>query len=276
VTISNIAPGSISLWRPLSGVQTESHITPRILVFHTMVGGLRGTENYFKHVNGEGYSGTESTWGVGGSWDGDLDGVAYQWQGTRFSADAQFEANAWCSSVETSDGGHYPTPEWSDKQLAKLIEIGGWWCKETGTDPVVAKSYDGHGLGFHQLFSKWNKNGHNCPGPLRRAQFYDHLLPGVVKIVNGHVDPPKPPVTHPAFPLGVGRYFGKGDVHSGHNLDDWQRQMRKRGWTIGVDGVYGPQTESVARAFQREKHLTADGLVGRQTWDAAWTAKVTA
>src|SRR4051812_2643139 len=106
-----------------------------------MVGYLRSTESMFKK---DGYWGTESTWGVGGPWDGaSLDGAAWQWQGVLWQADAQFEANAWCNSIETSDGGHYPTPEWSDKQVAKLIQIGAWWCKNTGNDPVIAKSYDG-------------------------------------------------------------------------------------------------------------------------------------
>jgi peptidoglycan hydrolase-like protein with peptidoglycan-binding domain len=55
----------------------------------------------------------------------------------------------------------------------------------------------------------------------------------------------------------------------------WQQQMRNRGWSIGVDGDFGPQSEDVARKFQREKGLTSDGLVGAQTWAASWNAPVT-
>ncbi len=51
--------------------------------------------------------------------------------------------------------------------------------------------------------------------------------------------------------------------------------MHGRGWTITADGLYGPQTESVARAFQQEKGLAVDGLIGVKTWDAAWNAPVT-
>ena len=29
------------------------------------------------------------------------------------------------------------------------------------------------------------------------------------------------------------------------------------------------------KRFQAEKGLAADGLVGRQTWDAAWTSPIT-
>lgn len=58
----------------------------------------------------------------------------------------------------------------------------------------------------------------------------------------------------------------------------WQGQMRTRGWDVGpggADGVYGPASEKVCRAFQAEKQLTVDGRVGPNTWAAAWTAPTT-
>jgi peptidoglycan hydrolase-like protein with peptidoglycan-binding domain len=51
--------------------------------------------------------------------------------------------------------------------------------------------------------------------------------------------------------------------------------MRQRGWNMMVDGQYGPQSVDVCRKFQKEKGLAVDGLVGPQTWAAAWTAAVT-
>ena len=58
------------------------------------------------------------------------------------------------------------------------------------------------------------------------------------------------------------------------DLKRWQAQMAKRGWKIAVDGLYGPGTKAVAVAFQREKGLDVDGLIGAATWAAAWTAPV--
>lgn len=88
----------------------------------------------------------------------------------------------------------------------------------------------------------------------------------------------------PKFPLPKGWYFGpksgpkesvSGYYGYSEDLKTWQRQMRKRGWKIKVDGLYGPETAEVTRAFQREKRLTPDGLIGIATWQTAWTAPIT-
>jgi len=100
------------------------------------------------------------------------------------------------------------------------------------------------------------------------------------------------PGAAPAYPLPAGSYFGPagGDANSvsgwyshSEDLKVWQQRMRDRGWPITVDGLYGPKdastpqgnTYEIALAFQREKGLQADGLIGKETWDAAWTSPVT-
>lgn len=60
----------------------------------------------------------------------------------------------------------------------------------------------------------------------------------------------------------------------------WQTQMRNRGWTITADGLYGPGSETVCRAFQQDSNahgwpLTVDGVVGPKTWAATWERPVT-
>lgn len=94
------------------------------------------------------------------------------------------------------------------------------------------------------------------------------------------------------FPLAAGQYFGPeaGGPNSisgwhSHNEDlkRWQQRMKDRGWSITVDGLYGPkgattpqgETASVAMAFQKEKGYTVDGLIGPQTWDGAWKEPIT-
>lgn len=86
--------------------------------------------------------------------------------------------------------------------------------------------------------------------------------------------PPVPPVPTPGdYPRFPGTLLYNGI--SGHGTAVWQARMQERGWTIDVDDVFGPQTDGVCRAFQAEKGLQVDGVVGPVTWDAAWTAPIT-
>jgi hypothetical protein len=81
---------------------------------------------------------------------------------------------------------------------------------------------------------------------------------------------PQAPVNnYPAFPA-VLRKGSKGVF-----VRQFQQKLRDRGWTIGVDGDFGPQTDRVVRAFQKDKHLVVDGIVGKNTWKAIFTSPVT-
>lgn len=106
----------------------------------------------------------------------------------------------------------------------------------------------------------------------------------------GGVAPTPPTPSVPAFPLPAGWYYGPksgptnsvsgyfppyGGSNGAPGLREWQQQMRNRGNNIGVDGLYGPQTATIAGNFQAQCHLTKDQLIGPQTWAAAWTAPVT-
>src|SRR3954453_17713087 len=91
----------------------------------------------------------------------------------------------------------------------------------------------------------------------------------------------------PSFPYPSDHWLGQPSDdpknHSGcyggadtGNVKKWQQKMKDRGWSIGVDGCFGPESENVCRQFQAEKGLSVDGDVGPKTWDATWNAPVTA
>lgn len=86
--------------------------------------------------------------------------------------------------------------------------------------------------------------------------------------------PTPTPAPAPVFPAWPGRYLKLG--MSGSDVRQVQQRLRDRGWRVGVDGSFGPETASVVRAFQRQKGLVpVDGIVGPATWRALWLAPVT-
>lgn len=235
--------------RPL-GTQTEPSIgTPKVFIVHTMVGFLKGTDAMFKR---QGYTGTESTFGLGGPWDGAaLDGAVWQWQALGRQADAQGTGNAVATSVETSDAGH-PERPWSPAQVRSLIALGAWWCLQTGNPPELVTSPDGKGFGYHRQFKAWNPNNHSCPGNTRLAQYVDEVIPGVKQFLA-----PKP----------VARFTLTRTLSQGNTGTDVKRVQALVG--AKVDGIYGPLTESKVKAWQKSKRLTPDGIFGPKSAAAA-------
>lgn len=90
---------------------------------------------------------------------------------------------------------------------------------------------------------------------------------------------PSPSGTHsgPATPPWISDctyYYGNGRTragNSGKRVLQVQCMLTKRGYDLGgagVDGRFGSGTEAAVRAFQSDKGLGADGVVGRDTWGA--------
>jgi peptidoglycan hydrolase-like protein with peptidoglycan-binding domain len=235
-----------AVWRPLDVEQTEPSIgVPRVLIFHTMVGNLAGTDRMFRT---QGYYGTESTFGVGGRWESpSLDGVVYQWQALDHQADAQWDGNAYATSIETADGGN-PTNPWTALQLNALVRLGVWWCRQTGNPPVLVKTLSDKGIGYHRQFPEWNRNGHSCPGDVRLRQLVHDVIPTI------HTD-----VTGWKFTLR--RYLRlTSPMLTGTDV------LRCQALVGAVtDGWYGTETKAHVVMYQRAHGLSADGIVGPDT-----------
>ena len=58
----------------------------------------------------------------------------------------------------------------------------------------------------------------------------------------------------------------KGD--QAHPVKTLQYLLRARGHNLTVDGIFGTQTDAAVRAYQQQKGLAVDGIVGPVTWQA--------
>lgn len=99
---------------------------------------------------------------------------------------------------------------------------------------------------------------------------------GAITVVS--YNPPAPPAGQgPAFP---GRTLvARHPMMYGSDVRTGQQRLHDRGWVIGVDGWYGPQSADVVRRFQQDSSnhrwpLHVDSELGPQTWQALWARPV--
>jgi len=57
---------------------------------------------------------------------------------------------------------------------------------------------------------------------------------------------------------------------SGESVKELQQLLKSYNYKISVDGVFGIGTEAAVKDFQTSFGLTADGVVGRKTWQALY------
>ena len=69
----------------------------------------------------------------------------------------------------------------------------------------------------------------------------------------------------PAYPGSALRQGSKGA-----NVITVQQRLSDLGYSLGVDGNFGPGTAKTVVAFQQKRNLGTDGVVGRNTWAALW------
>lgn len=199
----------------------------------------------------------------------------------------RFSHGGYCYGIGTdtfrrwrSPGENWATADWNHRDLTLCFSGDRHTGYEvTDHDLIVLHnafmdSYNrGEVTAAPSVVAHRNAGGSNataCPGDRAMRRFNDIVVACRAAGAPGPT-PPKPPSGgYPPYPGTPLRNYIEG-----HGTRTWQQQMKNRGWTIGVDDKYGSQSESVCRAFQQEKHLQVDGIVGPQTWNATWTAPVT-
>ena len=161
--------------------------------------------------------------------------------------------------------------------LVKLYHKGEPVKRVQAAVGVKADSY--YGPSTVKAVKKWQKANGLAADGIFGDKSWGVLNGGKAK------KPKKPSSSAPKFPLPKGHWMGVESSnpknHSGYYKKDrpaikqWQSRMKSRGWTIGVDGIFGPQSERVAKQFQKQVKVAQDGLVGEVTFKKSWTAPIT-
>jgi peptidoglycan hydrolase-like protein with peptidoglycan-binding domain len=210
------------------------------------------------------------------------------WAGIGYNFVVMLDGSIWEGRGWSLVGAH--CPDHNRSGIGVQIHLGGAQEPTTAALAAVCDLYvEACRRTGHALRKMGHRDGYAtlCPGTLLESWVEAGMpRPGSLAPVPSPVPPriPVPGGPAPAYPLPAGAYFGprSGPASSvsgfySHRADlrAWQSRMLARGWDIDPDGLYGPETASVAVHFQREKHLGIDGLIGPQTWAAAWTAPIT-
>jgi peptidoglycan hydrolase-like protein with peptidoglycan-binding domain len=54
----------------------------------------------------------------------------------------------------------------------------------------------------------------------------------------------------------------------GEDVKIAQTELSRRGFAAPIDGTFGPATDAAVKAFQNERGLVTDGVIGPATWSA--------
>lgn len=290
----HIYPGA--WYRPTAGVGSEPILDQVAgVIWHLSASEATSLFGYFNGRSG----GIESHFHVARNPENRTE----QYRPANREADANYRGNSWAVgrdrygflSIEFQ-GADPNSGQYTPWQIEEGLAITEWACQTYGFQRRVAPSYRSEGIGYHVMFgagpnlNAWsNARGKVCPGAGRIQQFREVIVPrflgGATPLIPADpIAPLVPVLPAPPFPLPIGSYFGpkEGPVRSvsgyyshRNDLRRWQERMDQRGWRIVADGLYGPQTESVARQFQAMCGIAVDGLIGPDTWARAWEHPVT-
>lgn len=191
-------------------------------------------------------------------------------------------ANADGLQIEMAGRASQTLELWGDDYSKALLERAvrevAAWCSRWGVPARTltdAQLGDGmsRGVVTHAQVSRvFKRSDHTDPGiGFPMGVFLQRVQQILTPI-------PKPPAPVPTKPASVKVPPFPGTVQRGSHgtaVRLVQDRLHDRGWRITVDGDFGPATEKVVKAFQRDKRLWVDGICGPNTWRALWTTKIT-
>jgi len=262
-----------ALWKPLPkgfGTPMARH---DLVIIHTMVGSLAGTDGYFRG----GKTGANSHFGTGGG------GEIWQWGDTAKRSAASGAANPRSISIENADMGPgfgtwntkdgNAVPALTAAQLEANARICAWAHREHGVplERVPDSKPGRRGIAYHRLGvpgyavvggELWSSaRGKACPAPRRIAQV-DAVIARARQLV-GVVAPTPAPA--PPVPAGAGLLRRGATGPAVLALQQFMTRVFRSYCVYTPNGTFGPATEAGVREFQKRAGLAVDGAVGPAT-----------
>ncbi len=244
-------------------------IKPIGAILHVDAGNAGGEAlyNYFNGPSG----GIESHFHI------EKDGTVYQYRDTGFEADANYKGNSFFVegvrrgyiSIETQG---LERGKWTEAQLKEIKALLLWLSEEHEFPLQVTPTSKSPGVGYHTLFGApgdWTPVSKSCPGPDRKVQFREVLVPWMKNPYN-KVEPKTEPLPKPEpkpVYVKLDPAVKPGKRHAQVRL--LQRLLLKAGYGPirgAVTNYYGENTEAAVRRFHKKNPKFAsapvDGVIG--------------
>ena len=156
-------------------------------------------------------------------------------------------------TIEVANNGGAPNWTVSDKALESLIKLCVDICQRNDIKEINYTGDSSGNLTRHNMFTATT-----CPGPYLQGKF-PWIAQEINKQLQANVPTPAPtpaPAGHSTIRRGS----------SGAQVRELQEKLAYIGYSISVDGDFGPATESAVKDFQGNAGLGVDGICGSKTW----------
>lgn len=225
------------------------------VVMHTMVGNLPGTVEWFNNPLAQ----ASAHFGIA------QDGTIHQFGpiGLGWIAWHAAAGNTAWYGIEHADDGDPQNPL-TDAQLTASAQLVECLSAFAGFPLQISDNISTKGYGIHSMGgAAWG--GHSCPENTRAAQ-----RPQIIQLaqsIRSGTPPPKLPTGVPQWQEDMMQALptvGNGDT--GQFVKSAQGLCCARGRIIVIDGQFGPATTAAVKGIQSAAGITADGIVGPDTW----------
>ncbi len=149
------------------------------------------------------------------------------------------------SSVGIENEGTYTAEGPTSAQWTMLVNLCAYLCQTYRLQPSA-------------IYGHRDFNDTQCPGDVLYSRLGELRRAVAAKLGSRPPASPSPTRSWPILEVGA----------TGFRVNAAQLLLRHAGYSLAVDGTFGPLTRASVVAFQTAKRLDPDGVIGRLTWES--------